>query len=80
MCEKGALMDEKLRAALEKLLPYCTSPAGEDYPVAWRWCVCCQIVEGGSEFHKPDCPVVTLRRILLKQHGEGPSHAERSEG
>lgn len=56
---------QEVREALEKLLPACTSPAGEDYPAAWRWCVYCQVVEGGSEFHKPDCPVVKLRRLML---------------
>ncbi len=68
-------MDEKLRAALAKLLPRCTSDAGEDYPTGHRYCIWCGLIESsGSDFHRPDCPVVTLRRML--KAGDAPPERE----
>lgn len=59
----------KYARLLSRLLPYCTSPAGENYPEEWRWCMYCQIVEGTTKFsHQPDCPVIEARQMLARDY------------
>lgn len=64
----------EVREELEKLLPKCTYWAGEDNPPGFGGCVWCGLIESPSiDFHKPDCPVMKLRRLLLLvQWYEGP--------
>ena len=57
---------QEVREELEKLLPKCTYNAPEGEPPSYHGCLWCGIIEGPSiDFHKPDCPVVRLRRLLL---------------
>lgn len=56
----------EVREELEKLLPKCVVGAGEDNPPHFRACVYCGLIEWPNiDFHKPDCPVVALQRLLL---------------
>lgn len=56
---------QEVREELEKLLPMCIV-GSEDHPAHYRACIWCGLIEGSSiDFHKHDCPVVKLRRLML---------------
>lgn len=61
----------EVKEALQKLLPKCTYPAGEDHPASFRSCIYCGLIEEASaDFHKPDCPVMVLRLVLRNANHE----------